>query len=129
MAGGIELGCLNEDRDLAQHRVAAAVVEMQVTVRGKPDVRDLRPDGRQRLAQLDSVGPVVGVNLGMGAHASIEQDHSLGVADDVAQARFHSRAARPGFLRWPHEVAEINAPHRDLSHSAMVTPEAEHGKW
>ena len=120
LAGGIELGCLNEDQYPAQQRVAAAVVEMQVTVRGKPDVRDLRPDGRQRLAQLDSAGPVMGVNIGMGAHACIEQDHSSGVADDIAQTWFHSRGARPGFLYWPHEVAEINAPHCDLSHSTML---------
>src|SRR6266567_4692992 len=120
LAGGIELDFLNEDRDLAQHRVAAAVVEVQVAVRGKPDVRDLRPGGRQRLAQLDSAGPVAGVNRGMGAHAGVEQDHSSGVADDVAQARFHSGTARPGLLRWPHEVAEINAPHRDVSHSAIL---------
>ena len=119
MAGVVELCSLHEDRDLAQRRVTAAVVEVQVAVRGQPDIREPRPDGRQRLAQPGSAWPVIGVNLGMGAHASIEQDHSLRVADDVAQARFHSEIARPGLLRRPHEVAEINTPHRDVSHSVM----------
>jgi hypothetical protein len=120
LAGGIELGSLHEDWDLAKHWVAAAVVEVQVTIRGQLDVTELRPDGRQRLTQRDSAGPVVGVDFGVGTHASVEQDRSLGVVDDVAQAGFHSGAARPGLLRWPHEVAEINAPHRHVSHSAIL---------
>ena len=43
LAGGAEFDVLDEDRDLAQQRVAAAVVEVQVAVRGKPDVRNLCP--------------------------------------------------------------------------------------
>ena len=43
VASGAELDVLDEDRDLAQQRVAAAVVEVQVAVRGKPDVRNLCP--------------------------------------------------------------------------------------
>jgi hypothetical protein len=46
LAGGGEFGFLDEERDLAQQRVAAAVVEVQVAVRGKPDVTDLCPDRR-----------------------------------------------------------------------------------
>ena len=68
------------------------------------------------------------VNLGMGAHASVEQDHSLGVADGVAQAGLHSGHPRPGLLGWPHEVAEIDAPHGDLSHSAILATGTRHGK-
>lgn len=68
------------------------------------------------------------VDLGMGAHASVEQDHSLGVADGVAQAGFDSGHARPGLLRWPYEVAEINAPHRDVSHSAILAAGTRHDK-
>jgi hypothetical protein len=51
LAGGGEFDVLDEDRDLAQQRVAAAVVEVQVAVRGQLDVRDLSPDGRQRFPQ------------------------------------------------------------------------------
>ena len=120
LAGGIQFGSLNEDRDLAQHRIAATVVEVQVAVRGEPDIRDLHPDGRQRLAQTDSAGPVMGVNLGVGAHASVEQDHPMRMADDIAQAWFHAGAARPCLLRWPHEVPEINTPHGDINHSARL---------
>src|SRR2546430_8109595 len=54
--GGAEFDVLDEDRDLAQQRVAAAVVEVQVAVRGKPDVRDLCPAGRQRLTQSHPAG-------------------------------------------------------------------------
>lgn len=46
LAGSAEFDFLDEDRDLAQQRIAAAVVEMQVAVRGKPDVTDLCPDRR-----------------------------------------------------------------------------------
>jgi hypothetical protein len=113
LAGGAEFDVLDEDRDLAQQRVAAAVVEVQVAVRGEPDVTDLCPDRRQRLAQPHPAGAVVRVNLGMGAHAGVEQDHSLGVADGIAQAGLDPGHPRPGLLRWPYEVAEINAPHRD----------------
>ena len=104
-------------------------VEMQMAVRGKPEVSDLRPDGRQRLAQPGSAGPVVGVDLGVGAHARIEQEHSPGMADEITEARFHSRTARPGLPRRPHEVAEINAPHRNISHVAILTAHpAAHGQ-
>jgi len=120
LAGGVELSSLHEDRDLAQQRVAAAVVEVQMAVRGERESRDLCPDRRQCLVQSGPAGPVVGVDLGVGAHASVEQDHSLGVVDDVTQARFYPGTARPGLLRRPHEVAEVNAPHRNIGHSAIL---------
>ena len=66
------------------------------------------------------LAPVAGVDVGVRAHARVEQEHSLRVVDDVTEARFHSGTARPGLLRWPHEVAEINPPHRNVSHSAIL---------
>jgi hypothetical protein len=101
------------------------VVEVQVAVRGEPEVTDPRPDGRQGLGKRGSAGTVAGVDVGVRAHTRIEQDHSPGVADHVTQARLDPGAARPGLLRWPHEVAEINAPHRNVSHSAIL---ADHRK-
>jgi len=88
----------------------------------------LSPDGRQRLAQPYPAGAVVRVNLGMGSHASVEQDHSLGVGDGVAQAGFGPGHPRPGLFRWPYEVAEINAPHRDTGHSAILATGTRHDK-
>jgi len=96
------------------------VVEVQVAVRGKADVGDLRADDPQRLAEPDSARPVAGVNPGMSTHPGIEQDHSLRVADDIAQAWLHPCGTRPGLLRGPHEVAKINTPHRYDSHCDIV---------
>jgi hypothetical protein len=70
----------------------------------------------------------VRVNLGMGAHAGVEQDHRLGVADGVAQAGLDSWHPRPGLLRWLYEVAEIHAPHRDRGHSAILATGTGHDK-
>ena len=114
LASGAELDVLDEDRDLAQQRVAAAVVEVQVAVRGQPDVRDLCPDRRQRPAQPHPARAVVRVNLG--------------VADGIAEAGLDSGHPRPGLLRWPYEVAEINAPHRDRGHSAILATGTRYGK-
>src|SRR5215471_19544035 len=58
---------------------------------------------------------VVRVHLGVGAHARVEQDHSLGVADRVAQAGLDPGHHHPGLLRGPDEVTEIDTPHRDVS--------------
>src|SRR5215467_15747478 len=71
---------------------------------------------------------VVRANLGMGAHAGVEQDHSLGVADGIVEAGLDSGHPRPGLLRWPYEVAEINAPHRDRGHSAILAIGTRYGK-
>jgi hypothetical protein len=120
LTGGAELGSLHEDGDLAQERVAAAVVEVQMAVRGEPEVSDLRSDGRQRFAQPGSAGPVVGVDVWVGAHAGVEQEHSLGMVNDVTEAGFHSGTTGPGLTRRAHEVAEINASHRKASHAAIL---------
>jgi hypothetical protein len=86
------------------------------------------PRGRQRLGQPHPARAVVRVNLGMGAHARVEQDHPLGVADGVTQAGLNSGRPCPGLLRWPYEVSEINALHCDVSHLAILATGARHDK-
>lgn len=60
VAGGAEFCSLHEDRELARRRVGAAVVEAPAAVMRKPDVGDLRPDGRQLLAQPRFCGSAPG---------------------------------------------------------------------
>ena len=91
-----------------------------MTVRGGAQIRGRHPCGRERFAQPGPAGPVVGVDLWVRAHASVEQQHSLGVVDDVAETRLHPWMARAGLLRCPREVAEINTPHRDIRHAAIL---------
>jgi hypothetical protein len=52
LLGGAEFGCLDEDGELAQFRVAAAVVEVQVRIGGKPQVSEVHPGGCLGLPQL-----------------------------------------------------------------------------
>src|SRR5262249_56513598 len=73
LPGGAECGGLDEARQLGQFRVPAAVVEVQVRVGGQPQVSDADPDGRQGLLQFCPAGPVVGVDLRVGAHSGVDQ--------------------------------------------------------
>src|SRR5215469_7788963 len=123
---GGEFDFLYEDRSLAQQGVAAAVVEVQVAIRGEPDVRQPRADCRQRLRQSDPAGPVIGINLGMRTHAGVEQDHSLGMAHDVAEARVDSGLPCPGLARGPDKVAEVDTLNPNVSHSIMIANGTRH---
>jgi hypothetical protein len=101
------------------------MIEVQVAVGGDADVGDLRPDDGQRLRQFHPARPVVGIRLRVGAHAGVEQDRSAGMIDEVTETRVHPGTASPGLLRRPHEVAEIDAPDRDVSHHAMIPLQPE----
>ena len=52
----------------------------------------------------------------------------LGVADRVAQAGLDPGYPRPGLLCGPDEVTEINTPHRDVSHPAILATGTRHDK-
>jgi hypothetical protein len=119
--GAGEFGCLDEDRELAQFRVPAAVVEVQMGIGGEPQVSDRRSGGCQGFGQVHPAGPVVGVNLRMGAHSGVEQKPSCRVVDDIAQAGLHPGGTGTGLLRGPHEVPQIDTPDSDAGHGAIVS--------
>jgi hypothetical protein len=112
---------LHEDRELAQFRVSAAVVEVQMRIGGKPQVSDLHSAGSQGFGQLHRAGPVVGVNLWVEAHSGVEQQRPCRVINDIAQAGFHPRSTGAGLLGRSHEVPEIGAPDSDVAHCAIVS--------
>src|SRR4030095_13611319 len=98
----------DEDGHRAQQRVAAAVVEVQMAVRGQADVADRHSGGIECRRQRDAAGAVVRVHLGGGAETGVEDDRRLWMFDEVAQARLDPRSARPGLLRRAYEVTEVD---------------------
>src|SRR6516225_7265926 len=95
----------------------AASLMSEICVRSPPAPRPAPPgaDGSARQPRV-------------GAHARVKQDHSLGVADRVAQAGLDPGYPRPGLLCGPDEVTEINTPHRDVSHPAILATGTRHDK-
>lgn len=112
---------------MAQFRVPAAVIEMQMAIGRKPQVSDLGSDGCQGFRQFHPAGSVVGVNLGIGAHSRVEEQLSFGMVDEIAQAGFHPGSAGTGLLRGPHEVPEIDRPDSNVGHCAIVSGQATAG--
>lgn len=113
-SSGFEFAALDEDRSARQLRVAAAVVEMQVAVGHKPYVLETRADVGECGGQRPAVRPVVLVDLGVAAHAGVDEQQPIGVLDQVAQARLHTGRAGPGLLRGPNEEAVVQPPHRGI---------------
>ena len=63
---------------------------------------------------------VVRVNVGVAAHAGVDQQEPAGMVDEVAQARLHLRRAGTGLRGWAHEVAEVDAVDCQICHRMSV---------
>ena len=63
------------------------------------------------------------VDLGLGAHAGVEEQHSVGVLDEIAEARLDPGRTGACLLGRAHEVAEVQPAHVDRheGYSAMKT--------
>jgi hypothetical protein len=75
------------------------MVEVQVTVDHERDVLELHPDGRPAPLQAMAARPVVRVDVGVAAHAGVDQQESARVVHEVSQARLHLWRTRIG-LPW-----------------------------
>src|SRR2546421_2290471 len=83
---GFQFDALGEDRSAGKRRVAAAVVEVKMTVDQVFDVLDVDPDAGQRRVETVAAGAVVGVDVGGAAHAGIDQEEPGGVVGGGGQA-------------------------------------------
>ena len=69
----LELDSLGEDRPSNQLRVAAAMIEMEVTVHDVAHVLDRHSCGRQRLGHRSAARSVMSIDVRMRAHTGIDQ--------------------------------------------------------
>jgi hypothetical protein len=63
-----------------------------------------------------AAGPVVGVDVGIATHAGIEEQHPVGMVDEVPQTGLHSRQSVAGFGGRSDEVSEVHASYGRLTH-------------
>lgn len=109
-AGTLELDSLGQDRPAGQLRVAAAVIEVQVTVDDELDVLGAGTYVIQRCRQRAAVRVVVIIDLTVAAHPGVHQQQGARVLDEVAKAGFNTRPASC-FLGRPDEMAEVHSPY------------------
>lgn len=97
-----------EDRPFGQCRVTAAVVEVQMTVDHHRDVLDPHLDISESSRQRRPSGAVVGLDVGVCAHPRVQKYKPVGMLNRVAKTRLDPGSTRPGVLRRPDEVPEVD---------------------
>src|ERR1700674_117121 len=109
----LELAGLNEDRAAGERRVAAAMIEMEMTVCHPADVVDGNPGATHRVRQWSPDGPVMRIDLGVPfPQAGIEEQPAGWMLDCIAKHTLDAGLASPGLFGGPHEITQINPPDR-----------------
>ena len=100
---------LGENRAPRQMRVPAAMVEVQMAVHDLADLGQTYTRRDQGCLNRHSVRPVMGVDIRMGPHPGVDHEHSVGVKDYVAQARFRPRHTGSCLFRGSNEITQVDA--------------------
>ena len=116
VSGRIELGPLGEHGPATEQGVAAAVVEVQVTVGHQADPVQPGAGRDERIVQRLAAGSVVRVDLGIATHAGIEEQHTLRMVDEVPETGLHSRHSVPGFCGRSDEIPIVHPSHGRTTH-------------
>ena len=108
-ASVVQLHALSEEGHPGQLRVAAAMVEVEMTVRGHGHLRAVDPDLVERGFQFVASRAVVRINLGGRAHPRVEQEGLARLLDHISEASLNSGLPILGLGPRPHKVAEVDS--------------------
>jgi hypothetical protein len=96
------------------------MVEVQVTVHYQRHLPKAYPSSVERSRQRSTPRVVVSIDIGVVAHAGIDEHEAVGMVHHVAQDRLDTTGSGAGLLGWTNEVAKVNTSDSRIMHISSL---------